>query len=256
MEDKDLRGYVAELLGTFFVALVTAGAVSANVRGPLEPWMVVVVSLAAGLSYAAALAFTLPYSSGFLNPALPIALWVFRQLDGVRATGYIVMQFVGALLAGGAIRALYSFPEWVSRGNHLGTPHLVEDTLGSDPFMMRIKGIVIELLLTFVVTLVIFATAVRRRSLDKPDRLSPLWIGLAVAGTTLAGFPMTGAGFNPARWFGSALWELTLTNTNAFTDHVAYWVGPIGGSLAGAWIYNVFLGAGDLETAMKGKQLQ
>jgi aquaporin TIP len=241
MEDKDLRGYVAELLGTFMVVLVTAGAVSANVRGPLEPWMIVVVALAAGLSYAAALSFALPYSNGFLNPALPIALWVFRQLDGIRALGYIAMQFVGALLAAGAIRALFAFPEWVSRGNHLGTPHLVEETLGSDPFMMRIKGIVIELLLTFVVTLVIFATVVRRKRLGIPDRFGPLWIGLAVAGVTLAGFPMTGASINPARWFGCAMWELTLTNSNAFTDHVAYWVGPIGGSLAAAWIYNIFL---------------
>jgi len=141
MEDKDLRGYVAELLGTFMVVFLTAGAVSANVRGPLEPWMIVVVALTAGLSYSAALAFTLPYSNGFLNPALPIALWVFRQLDGGRALGYIVVQFVGALLAAGTIRALFSFPEWVSRGNHLGTPHLMEKTLGSDPFMMRIKAL-------------------------------------------------------------------------------------------------------------------
>jgi aquaporin TIP len=241
MEDKDLRAYVAELLGTFVVVLLTACAVSANVRGELHPWMVVVVALTAGLSYAAALAFTLPYSSGFLNPALPIALWVSRQLDGMRALGYIAMQLVGAVLAGGAVRVLFSFPEWVSRGNHLGTPHLVEDTLGPDPFNMRLKGIAIEFLLTFAVTLIIFGTVIRRRSLGKLDRFGPLWIGLVVSAATLAGFPMTGAGLNPARWFGTALWELTLTNSNAFTDHVAFWVGPIGGSLAAAWIYNVFL---------------
>ncbi len=241
MEDKHLRAYVAELLGTFVVVLLTAAAVSANVRGPLEPWMVVVVALTAGLSYAAALALTLPYSSGFLNPALPIALWVFRQLDGMRALGYISMQLLGAVLAGGAIRALFSFPEWISRGNHIGTPHLVEDTLGPDPFGMRVKGIAIELLLTFAVTLVIFGTVIRRRSLGKTDRFCPLWIGLALAAATLAGFPMTGAGLNPARWFGPALWELTIPGSNAFTDHVAFWVGPIGGSLAAAWVYHVFI---------------
>ena len=83
MEDKDLRAYVAELLGTFVVVFLTGLTIPANVRGELQPWMVVVVALAAGLSYAAALAFTLPYSSGFLNPALTISLWVFRQLDGM-----------------------------------------------------------------------------------------------------------------------------------------------------------------------------
>jgi glycerol uptake facilitator-like aquaporin len=241
MEDRDLRGYVAELLGTFVFVLLTACAVSANVRGALEPWMVVVVALTAGAGYAAALAFTLPHSSGFLNPAMPIALWVFRQLDGVRALGYIFVQIVGALLAGGVVRALFSFPEWVSRGNHLGTPHLVEDTLGADPLGMRVKGIAIELLLSYAVALTIFGTVVRRRALGKSIQLSPLWIGLALAAATLAGFPMTGAGLNPARWFGSAIWELTLINTNAFSDHVAFWVGPIGGSLAAAWSYNVFL---------------
>jgi aquaporin Z len=246
MEDKDTRGYVAELLGTFFVVFLTGASVSANVRGPLEPWMIVVVALAAGLSYAIALTFTLPYSSGFLNPALPIALWVFRQLDGVRALGYIVMQLAGALLAGGAIRALFSFPEWVSRGNHLGTPHLIEETLGADPMMMRIKGIVIELLLTFIVTLIIFGTVIRRRKLGVVDRYGPFWVGLAVAGVTLAGFPMTGASINPARWLGCSLWEMTMTNSAAFSDHVAYWVGPIAGSLLAAWVYNIFLMPGEV----------
>lgn len=241
MEDKDLRAYVAEFLGTFVFVLITNLAITANVRGELQPWMVVVVALAAGLSYAAALAFTLPYSSGFLNPALTISLWVFRQLDGLRTLGYIAMQIAGAVLAGGVTRALASFPEWAARGNHLGAPHLVEESLGADPFGMRIKGIAIELLLTFAVTLIVFGTVIRRRTLGKLDRFGPLWIGLAVAAATLAGYPMTGAGLNPARWLGSALWELTLTNSNAFSDHVAFWVGPIAGSLAGAWIYHVFL---------------
>jgi aquaporin Z len=241
MEDKDLRAYVAELLGTFVVVLLTGLAITANVRGGLQPWMVVVVALAAGLSYAVALAFTLPYSSGFLNPALTISLWVFRQLDGVRTLGYIAMQVVGAALAGGAIRALSAFPEWVARANHLGTPHLVEETLGADPFGMRLRGIAVELLLTFAVTLIVYGTVIRRRTLGLQDRFGTLWIGLAVGVATLAGYPMTGAGINPARWFGSAIWELTLTHSHAFSDHVAYWVGPIAGALAGAWIYHVFL---------------
>lgn len=248
MEDKDLRAYVAELLGTFVVTFLTGFAISTQVRGELQPWMVVVVALTAGFSYAAALAFALPFSSGFLNPALTISLWVFRQLDGLRALGYIAMQLVGAILAGGAIRALAAFPEWAARGNHLGTPHLVEDTLGADPFGMRIKGIVIELLLTFAVTLIVFGTVIRRRTLGKLDRFGPLWIGLAVAAATLAGYPMTGAGLNPARWLGSALWELTLTHTNAFSDHVAFWVGPIAGSLAGAWLYHAFLIPPEMQT--------
>src|SRR5215212_8661025 len=130
MEDKDLRAYVAELLGTFVAVLLPGLAISANVRGELQPWMVVIIALTAGLSHAAALAFTLPYSTGFLNPALTISLWVFRKLDGLRAAGYVAAQFVGAILAGGAIRALAAFPEWAARGNHLSTPHLVEDTLG------------------------------------------------------------------------------------------------------------------------------
>ena len=112
MEDKDPRGYVAELLGTFFMVFLTAAlTVCANVRGDLRAWMVLAVALAAGAGYAAALAFTLPYSSGFLNPGMTLALWVFRQLDGVRAGGYIIAQRVGGILAGLAVRLLSSFPE-------------------------------------------------------------------------------------------------------------------------------------------------
>ncbi len=47
------------------------------------------------------------------------------------------------------------------------------------------------------------------------------------------------------------MWELTLTNSAAFNDHVAYWVGPIGGSLAAAWIYNVFLMPAEVGTKVE-----
>jgi aquaporin TIP len=241
MEDKNLRGYVAEFLGTFVVVFVSAATVCANVRADVQGWMVVTVALAAGCAYAAALAFTLPYSNGFLNPAMPVTLWVFRHLSGARAFGYTIVQLLGGVVAGGVLRVLFSYPEGTARANHLGAPHLVAETLGDDPFTMRLKGIAIELVLTFAIALVAYGTIVRRRTLNKPDRLSALWIGLAVTAATLAGFPMTGAALNPARWFGPVMWEVTLPNPQAFTDHVAYWVGPIGGSLLAGWFYNSFL---------------
>ena len=60
-------------------------------------------------------------------------------------------------------------------------------------------------------------------------------IGLAVAADILVGGPLTGASMNPARSFGPALashfWEF----------HWIYWIAPIVGASAAAWIYSRFI---------------
>lgn len=240
MHDRDVRGYVAEFLGTFFVVFLSAAAVCANVRGELRGWMTVAIAITAGASYAAALALTLPFSSGFLNPGTTLALWVFRHLEGLRTTFYVIAQLLGGILAGLAVRLLFGYPESAARINHLGTPHLIVENLGSDPLGMRLVGIGIELLIAFLVALVFFVTVLRPRAMAKSDRLGALYIGLAVTACTLAAFPLTGASLNPARWFGTVVWEMTIPGANALGDHVPYWVGPIAGALLASWLYQAF----------------
>ena len=252
MDDKNLRAYMAEMIGTFAFVLISAGtAYIATLvgTGPGDVWRqpgLVWIALASGLMYAATLAWTVPVSGGYLNPAVTIMLWVFRRLDGLRACMLIAVQIVGAVIAG---MILYFLPsqEPARMASHLGAPHLNLEYLaaaGSSSIALALKGIGIELVLTFLLVLSIFGTQLDPRTQGKSrsgfSRLGFLWIGLTLVACTFVGFPLTGAALNPVRWLGPALWDLT-QHSNAFQYHAPYWIGPIAGALLAGWLYTAWV---------------
>src|SRR5712692_8169272 len=123
MDDRNLRAYMTELVGTFALVLVSAGAVCVSQMGGLQPASIS-IALAAGLIYAAMLAVTLPQSGGYLNPAVTIMLWVFRRLDSSRTLALIGVQVLGAVMAGLVLRFILPYREDVLIATHLGTPHM------------------------------------------------------------------------------------------------------------------------------------
>jgi aquaporin TIP len=61
--------------------------------------------------------------------------------------------------------------------------------------------------------------------------------------------PLTGAALNPARAFGPAL------VSGVWTSHWVYWVGPLLGGIAGAFVQHAFLldrGAPSAKTGTRG----
>src|SRR5437762_13930029 len=123
--DKNLRPFVAELLGTFTVVFVSTATVCTEWAGRKAGWPapgLVGIALAYGLVYAAGLAATVHISGGFLNPAITLMLWVLKRMDGPKATGLIFVQLLGAAMAGGLIR--FVFPEDVLISASLVRPHL------------------------------------------------------------------------------------------------------------------------------------
>ena len=86
-------------------------------------------------------------------------------------------------------------------------------------------GLLMEIVVTFALVFVIFATAVDPGGMGN---LAPLAIGLAVLVDHILAVPITGASMNPARSFGPAL------VAGEWGDQWIYWVGPlIGGAVAG-----------------------
>ncbi len=97
----------------------------------------------------------------------------------------------------------------------------------------------LEIVLTFVLVAVIFATAVSKKGFGI---MAPLAIGLTVALIHLVAVPLTGASVNPARTFGPAL------ISNAFDGFWLYILGPaVGGILAAAAWHHIFLPAQEAE---------
>jgi glycerol uptake facilitator-like aquaporin len=260
--DKSLRPYLAEMIGTFAVVFASAGAVCVNYiaaiawqpPGPSQYVIVqpqpglVGIALVCGLIYAIALAATLPFSDGYLNPSVPLMLWVFKKMDTGKAFGLIFVQAVGATAAGGVLRLLFSFRDDVLTAARLGTPHIDLRVFGSLTPGVLVSGIGLELVLTFILTFVILATLIDKGG---PRWVGPwgkgwacLWVGLTVTVSTLVGYPLTGASLNPARWFGTVVWETTIPSLQSqrpFQDQVVYWFGPIAGALLAGLVYLMVL---------------
>jgi aquaporin Z len=238
MDTATRRGFVAEFLGVFAVVYFTAGAVCVNVLttsgintassplGGMQPGLVG-IALAHGLVMAAALAVTVRWSGGYLNPAVTLLLWVFNRLDNKRAAAFLVAQLLGALLAVTCLR--FTFADSVHYQARMGAPHLSLNAFSKIDTASVLAGTGIELVLTFFYVFAIFAMT---RESGETDRAGLPAALVLIAGTIVAG-PLTGACANPSRWFGCVLWEqLALESTNPWGDTFVYLAGPILGALA------------------------
>ncbi len=270
--EKSLRPYLAELIGTFAFVFVSAGAacmfyLAAIAWVPPSPPSYLVVqpqlglvglALATGLIYAVALAATLSPFTGYLNPVLPLTLWVFKKMDTGRAFALIGVQLVGAVAAGGLLRLIFSFRDDILTAARMGTPHVnvrMFDKAGITPTVL-LSGVGFELVLTFILTFVIFATLVEGKTsrwiVQWGKRWGSLWVGLTLVAATLIGFDFTGAALNPARWFGTVVWEKTIPSLDLlhpFDDQVVYWFGPIAGALLAGLVYLMVLTPSESEHA-------
>ena len=215
----------AEAAGTFLFIFVGAGAVVVNdyatTQGGSGPGLVG-VALAHGLALAALVSALGAVSGAHFNPAVTFAVWLAGHISSPRAGLYVAAQLVGALVAGLVLRAV--FDEFAWRPSNIGTPAL-------GVAMEPLAGIAIEAVLTVLLVVAVFGTAIDRRA----PPIGGIAIGLAVAADILMGGPLTGGAMNPARWFGPAV-------ASGALDHwYVWWVGPLLGAAVAAWIYRLAL---------------
>ncbi len=226
MTERTWPALVAEAVGTFLFFFIGAGAVVvATVAGSGGPGLVG-VALAHGLALAVLVSALAAVGSGHFNPAVSFAMWVAGRMAAARTGMFVIAQLAGALAAGLALRALFSPAAWGP--TKIGTP-----ALGSG--VAPAAGIAIEAVLTLLLVLVVFGTAVDSRA----PQLGGLAIGFAVAADILMGGPLTGAAMNPARWFGPAV------ASGALDNWYVWWIGPLVGAAAAGLLYRyAFAGPG------------
>jgi glycerol uptake facilitator-like aquaporin len=253
------RGYIAEFAGTFAWVFLCAAVILTDailpISGDAPPTAAAVIgppgiALVAGLSYAGLLAATVPLSGGFLNPAVVLALWVFHRLDTGRAVALAAVQFAGAAVGGLAVRGFLSLRQDAVIAARLGTPHLNLPAFGATrvgPGVL-VQGMGVEATLTFALTFVILAVYFDPRTNGLLGGFARRWanvaVGLMVFAEVLAAGRITGAAMNPARWFGTVVWELTVPELEArrpLADHAVYWVGPTIGALLAGILYHYLI---------------
>lgn len=180
---KDIRAYLAEVLGTFILVVCGCGAVVVNQEtsgavshvGICIVWGLVVM----------ALVYTLGEVSGcHINPAVSIALALVGLFPWRLVPVYIICQVAGAFL--GAAMLLAMFPNNEGLG-------------GTYPSGSQLQSFVMELFLTFFLMLcVLFTTQGKRDTVV----LAGFAIGSVVLLEALFAGPISGASMNPARSLG------------------------------------------------------
>ena len=223
------RALLAEFIGTFALMFVGGGAIIVTGGENL-----LAIALAHGMILAVMVSATMHISGGQINPAVSIALAAIGKQKPGQAGVFIIAQLLGAICAAYLLKVLMQGVFDV--GNIGATLGALTD--GKDPAMTAPGfACVLEFIATFFLMFVIMGTAVDNRGVGKTAAIGGFGIGLTVAADILCFGPLTGASMNPARSFGPALIGVT------WDFHWVYWVGPIAGALAAAFVYHGVFGS-------------
>ena len=215
------RHFTAEFIGTFALVFVGGGAI---ITSPMLSVQAAVVNIAFAHGLILALMVTATMRvSGHLNPAVTAGFLVTRRIEPMMAVVYWIAQFMGAIVAAYALKALY--PATIVAATRLGGQSISAD-------INLIQAVGLEAIATFFLVFVVFGTAVDPRA----PKVGGFAIGLTVTAGILAIGPLTGGSMNPARSFGPAV------VTHIFEGMTAYFVGPMIGGISAALLYdNLFI---------------
>jgi len=200
-----MKKYVIEFIGTFFLVLIIA--LTGN-------------PIAIGLGLAA-----LVYMGGYIsgaqyNPAVTLAVWLTKKMDGMTAIKYICTQLVAAIVASGVYFLIQGTKFIPQPGVGVGFP----------------AALLIEILFTFLLASVVLHTAATEKT--KGNDYYGLAIGITVLAGAFAGGSISGAAFNPAVGVGPLLFDIS--RIAVYGPMIAlYTVGPLIGAGIAAAVYKL-----------------
>jgi aquaporin Z len=215
------RRLFSELLGTFFLVLVAAGA---GMMGQAFPGTIsrTAAVVAPGLMVIAIILFMGKVSGAHLNPAVSVGFALRGDFPWRRVPGYIVIQLVGATLAALFLQSV------IHVSATFGSNYVAAGYSATDGFLM-------EAVLTLGLFSVVLGTASGAQNVGA---ISALGIGGYIALAGLWGGPISGASMNPARTFGPDLVG------GDFSNYLVYVAGPLVGAIVAVGVAFVLRGHG------------
>lgn len=228
METTLLRRLVAEGVGTAMLVLFGAGSVIAALavgEGSLDYAGLGFISLTFAIVVALVIYGFGPVSGAHINPAVTFALATTRRFPWREVVPYMLVQLVGAGVGALLIVAVFG-SSGIDQG--LGMTSLADDVTAP-------RAILAEAIGTFLLMFTIMAVAVDSRA---PLGWAGFLIGLSVACAILLIGPQTGGSLNPARTFGPDVVTSLSGGQVQWGQLVLYWVGPLLGATAAAFLYD------------------
>jgi glycerol uptake facilitator protein len=247
MNGKTFAGeLLAEFLGTMIILLFGSGVCAmvalfgTDVPGEVVKGGYTNITLGWGLGVTLGIYVAGKASGAHLNPAVTLALALFRGFSWGKVAPYCAAQTFGAF-AGAAIvfsnyrAAIERFDPLLEKTAGIFTTFPAFPALPAAGFFDQVLGTAILLFLIFAVT----------DERNQPaGNLAPLIIGLIVVGIGVSFGALHGYAINPARDFGPRLLTaLAGYRNNGLTDGSGiFWVpivGPLAGGVLGAALYDL-----------------
>jgi MIP family channel proteins len=216
VQERGLSAYLAELIGTFLLVFFITSVVVLFVSTGSQAQFgsdYAVVGFVQGLTLFGVIVMFGAVSGGHFNPAVTLAAATIKRISPLDAVIYILAQLSGAVLGALLTKGLL---EDEGRATHYGAGEI------SGLLSGNFAGAVVEGIGVFALVLVILAVVFSKKSLKD---WGPLAIGTTFVFLVMVGGPLTGACYNPARWFGAALVG------NSWGGTWPFLVGPLVGSL-------------------------
>jgi glycerol uptake facilitator protein len=237
----------AEFIGTLVLILFGNGVVAmvllfgTGVPGEIVHGGYTNITLAWGLAVTMGVYIAGRISGAHLNPAVTLALAVFRGFPWRKVLPYSIAQILGAFFAAALVY-------W----NYLPAFHTVDPQLSHTAGVFTtfpayaqqpMAGLLDQTIGTALLLLMIFAVTDERNQ-PPGSNLAPLMIGLIVVAVGMSFGGMHGYAINPARDFGPRLFTAVagFGNNGLTNGELVFWVpivGPLLGGVIGAAVYDL-----------------
>jgi MIP family channel proteins len=231
------REALAEFLGTFVLILFGVGVVAQVSLGGGATGQYLSINLAWGLAVTMGVYVSAGVSGAHLNPAVTVALAVWRGFPWSKVGPYVAGQMAGAFVASAVVYLTY-----YDALNHFdGGVRQVTGALGTagiwatypQPWLSTVGGLIDQIVGTAVLIMVIFALG-DAKNVAPQSNLGPVVVGFLVMVIGMAYGLNAGYAINPARDFGPRLFTaLAGWGGEVFNAGNGWWWVPIAGPLIG-----------------------
>jgi glycerol uptake facilitator protein len=237
----------AEFAGTAILILFGVGVVAQVVAGGLGNHDSIAWGWGLGVTLGVYVAART--TGAHLNPAVTVALAVFRKLPWRKVLPYSLAQTAGAFVA--ALLVRWNYSEVLAKmdpGHTIKTQGVFSTLPGNGTLPVGEWGALRDQIIGTAILLFLVVAVTDLRNTTPAANLAPVVIGLIVVGIGMAWGTDAGYAINPARDFGPRLASFLTGYDSAFIDqygNLYFWVpivGPLIGAVIGVGLYEMLVG--------------
>jgi glycerol uptake facilitator protein len=248
LRSRGLMGELAsEFAGTFILILFGVGVVAQVVAAGIGNHDSIAWAWGLGVTLGVYTAGKL--SGGHINPAVTVALAVFRDFPWRKVAPYALAQTAGAFVAGLLVRWDYTEALAKADPGHTIKSQGVFSTLpGNGALPVHEWGAFRDQVIGTAILLFLVVAITDSRNTAPAANLAPFIIGLLVVAIGMAWGSDAGYAINPARDFGPRVASFLTGYGTAFRDqygNLYFWVpiiAPLIGGIVGVGLYDFLVG--------------